>query len=137
VPCLYHCKPLPSFDELCQYVTLYSQHTTIVKDDLLVIYVTTEEANGKISNRLHFSIFKSSWDSQTTVMGALVGPYSFHLTDLLNREQRIFYQACPFPIAVTIHQDPLSSVTFPMLWQPENDVEKVLYQVLGIRCRVE
>jgi hypothetical protein len=134
-PWMYSWTRLPSFDELCQYALLHSSHTTTVKDDLLVIHAMAQREDGRIVHgHVHLSIFKSSWDGQVNVQGELDGPCSFHITAVLTRD-RLFYQVYPVPVFVTIPQFPCP-VTFSIPWYPENDGEYVLYQVLGIKCRV-
>jgi hypothetical protein len=110
-----------------------------VHDHLIVVpvLIETEEKSGFFEDGYHISIFKNSWDGQIQINGVWVGDHSLHITDEQRQRKHpkrsLYYKAVPF--LESVQNSSLSTLTIP--WHPRNDIEMVLFQILGVKWRLE
>jgi hypothetical protein len=123
-----------SFNELCDYITRYPNplfttelKTSRYRTPYLLIHIPDVGWNGEMlcTSSRHFTIFENTWDKKVedyfgSIGKTVLGPHTVHETNKYTREH-CFYR--------------LSHVLEHPAWMPRNEVEFVLWEVFGIKCK--
>jgi hypothetical protein len=132
----YQLSKLGSFNELSTYAIQHPNpiFTTELKKSkhrtpYLMIHIPDMGWHGEMlsTSSRHFTIFENTWEKRVedyfgNIGKAVVGPCAVHETNTCTRE-RYFYQ--------------LSPVWEHLEWQPCNEVEYILWTIVGIKCRAK
>jgi hypothetical protein len=130
----YQLSKLGSFEELCNYATRYPHplFTTELKKSkyrtpYLMIHILDMGWSGEIlyTSSRHFTIFENTWEKSVEdyfggIGKTVLGPHTVHETNKYTREH-CFYR--------------LSPVWEHLAWEPYTEIEFVLWEVFGIKCR--
>jgi hypothetical protein len=131
----YQLSKLGSFDELSTYAIKHPNRifTTELKKSkyrtpYLMIHIPDVGWNREIlpTSSRHLTIFENTWEKRVedyfgNIGKAAVGPYAVHETHACTQEH-CFYRLSP---------------TLEDTWEPRDEVEFILWNVFGIKCRAK